>query len=257
MRRAKAFTLVELLVVVAIIAVLVAIVVPSLGRARELARRAVCMAQQHQIGNGLTMYAHDFSHVMPPGNSTCWPWYGIDSTWSSNGGSMGLAFLITEGYVPEPRVFYCPSWKHPYHRYDVLDAAGDDPVGGPNCYGGWPAPPNPGPLWHRGISYQYRSTFGLALEDGSAGRGRPPRTVMEGNPAIAADHWSRRYVLWANFGHPDGYVTLHLDGHSSWVPDPEHAFMDDMCEFYSHGDWGEQEFLWSEFFDGQPFGVRP
>lgn len=252
MRRAKAFTLVELLVVVAIIAVLLAILAPSLQRAKELARRAVCISQQNQIGIGLTTYADAFRQVMPPGNSTCWPFYGIDSTWSSTYGPMGLAFLITEEYVPEPRVFYCPSWKHPYHQYDVLDTAGDDPVGGSNAYGGWPAPGNPGPTRHRGISYQYRSTLGLVLADGSTGRGSPPRlAVTGGNPAIVADHWTRRYVLWARFGHDDGYPTLYLDGHSSWMKDRNHNFMDDMCEFHSHGDWGEQEFLWRGFFDGE------
>ena len=249
MGRAKAFSIVELLVVVAILAVLLAILVPSLSRAKELARLAVCMTQQKQIGVGLTEYADDFRHVMPPGNSTCWPYYGVDSTHSAGGGPMGLAFLITEEYVPNPLVFYCPSWKHPYHQYDVLDTAGDDPVGGPNAYGGWPAGQNPGPTAHRGISYQYRSTFGLELEDGPTGRGHPPNTLMKGNPAIVADHWSRRYVLWANFGHYDGYPVLYLDGHSSWIADKDHAFMDGICEDQSHGNWGKQEFVWSGFFD--------
>ena len=150
--------------------------------------------------------------------------------------------------MPEPRAFYCPSWKHPYHQYDVVDTAGLDLHGGPNDYGGWPAG-GPGPLRHRGISYQYRSTFGLAVEDGSVGRGSPPSLNMGGNPAIVADHWSRRYVLWANFGHDDGYPTLYLDGHSAWTGDKDHAFMDEMCEHFSHGNWGKQEFLWSGFFD--------
>jgi len=249
MCRKRAFSLVELLVVVAIIAVLLSIMAPCLTRAKEIARLGVCMSQQNQIGIGLTLYADSFKQVMPPGNSTCWPFYGVDSTHSTSGGSMGLAFLITGEFVSEPRAFYCPSWKHPYHQYDVIDIAGDDPVGGPGGYGGWPAPGNPGPTAHRGISYMYRSTFGLQLEDGFGGRGSPPKMTMEGNPAIMADHWSRRYVLWAEFGHDDGYPVLYLDGHSSWLRDEGHRFMDEICESQSHGNWGKQEFIWSGWFD--------
>jgi len=249
-RKRSAFSLIELLVVIAIITVLLAILSPSLRRARELTRRTVCTSQLHQMGISLRAYAaNSAGNVMPPGNSTSWPGYGIDSTWSFNYKSMGLAFLITEGYLDDPRVLYCPTWKHPYHQYDQLDTAGDDPVGGPNDYGGWPGPGKPGPNRHRGISYHYRSTFGLEIGDGFSGRGRPPDIRMGRNPAIVADHWSRRYVLLANYAHDDGYPVLHLDGDVRWLPDAGHEFMDDICEYHSHGNWGKQEFIWSGFFD--------
>ncbi len=56
MRRSKGFTLIELLVVIAIIALLVSILVPSLGRARELARRVWCASNLNSIGKGIHMY---------------------------------------------------------------------------------------------------------------------------------------------------------------------------------------------------------
>jgi len=62
MRRTKGFTLIELLVVIAIIALLVSILVPSLNRARELAKRAVCGASLNGIGKGLAMWANDPTH---------------------------------------------------------------------------------------------------------------------------------------------------------------------------------------------------
>lgn len=55
-KKHKGFTLIELLVVIAIIALLVSILLPSLNRARELAKRTICGTQLKSIGNALATY---------------------------------------------------------------------------------------------------------------------------------------------------------------------------------------------------------
>jgi prepilin-type processing-associated H-X9-DG protein/prepilin-type N-terminal cleavage/methylation domain-containing protein len=59
MRARGAFTLVELLVVVSIIALLIAILIPSLRKARELAKSTACLANERQIGVSARMYLDD------------------------------------------------------------------------------------------------------------------------------------------------------------------------------------------------------
>jgi len=53
----KAFTLVELLVVVAILAVLIALLLPAMGKAKAATRAAVCRSNLSQVGVALMTYA--------------------------------------------------------------------------------------------------------------------------------------------------------------------------------------------------------
>ena len=64
----KAFTLVELLVMVALIALLTSILAPSLSQARLLGRQAACGCNLRAIGGGATLYQADFEEQVP----ICW-----------------------------------------------------------------------------------------------------------------------------------------------------------------------------------------
>jgi len=64
-RSAGGFTLVELLVVVAIIALLLAMLLPALGRAREVAEMTVCQTRLKQIGTAFHMYASEMKDHIP------------------------------------------------------------------------------------------------------------------------------------------------------------------------------------------------
>jgi prepilin-type N-terminal cleavage/methylation domain-containing protein/prepilin-type processing-associated H-X9-DG protein len=66
MKRRSAFTLVELLVVIGIIAVLISLLLPALNGARKAADRTKCLAALQQLGGAYLLYAHDNKGVWPP-----------------------------------------------------------------------------------------------------------------------------------------------------------------------------------------------
>lgn len=68
-KQLKAFTLVELLVVISIIAMLLAILVPSLARARKYAKKVICLSNMRQMGLVLITYLNDSDNHLPP--SSC------------------------------------------------------------------------------------------------------------------------------------------------------------------------------------------
>jgi len=74
MKRVK-FTLIELLIVVAIIGILASILMPSLSKAREKGRQAVCISNQKQIASAVVMYAE--SEVMPDHYQNPTMWYDV------------------------------------------------------------------------------------------------------------------------------------------------------------------------------------
>ncbi len=65
MGRARGFTLIELLVVIAIISLLISILLPALGRAREISRRTVCGSNLRQFGTAFVAYAADHDGWFP------------------------------------------------------------------------------------------------------------------------------------------------------------------------------------------------
>lgn len=61
----RGFTLIELLVVISIIALLIAILLPSLGKARDAAKSITCLSQTRQFRIGVTFYNDDFDGFYP------------------------------------------------------------------------------------------------------------------------------------------------------------------------------------------------
>jgi len=77
-RRAAAFTLVELLVVIGIIALLISILLPALSKARESGNQVKCLAQQRQILQGMILHANDHKNYMPTAGNMWTPSGGTD-----------------------------------------------------------------------------------------------------------------------------------------------------------------------------------
>ncbi len=79
MKRNSAFTLIELLVVIAIIALLVSILMPSLQKAKEMAKDIVCRSNQKTIGYAIFLYAEEHNAMLPytsepPGSAAALTW---------------------------------------------------------------------------------------------------------------------------------------------------------------------------------------
>jgi len=92
----KGFTLLELLIVIAIIAILASLLLPALSKARESSKKISCMSNLKQIGTASVLYISDYDGYIAPCRDVSTGW----SFWYNQ------RFL--NAYVPVS-VFYCPS----------------------------------------------------------------------------------------------------------------------------------------------------
>lgn len=140
--RRTGFTLIDVLVSVSVIAVLIGILLPSLGQVNKTARRVVCASNIRQIGLGLRSYADTFQGYLPPSvyvpgwanrNSTYRPQEMMrirharaqDGLWSNSWDGLGRLYFNSD--LPAAKIFFCPahSGEHPFTQYSL--SFGDEP----------------------------------------------------------------------------------------------------------------------------------
>lgn len=115
MRKSKGFTLIELLVVIAIIALLVSILLPSLNRARELAKRAMCAANLNGVGKGIILYQGENNDMAPHYRATGWDANcGTSGNTATDPGNTNrsvteLPFMLVRTGGQGAGLFVCPS----------------------------------------------------------------------------------------------------------------------------------------------------
>ena len=98
--RYEKFTLIELLIVVAILAILVGLLLPALNNAKEKAHRTSCLNNLKQIGYAIEMYVNDYAYY-PKANGLIFDDWDIASKKLSKA-PLGQYFRIT-------KVFQCPA----------------------------------------------------------------------------------------------------------------------------------------------------
>jgi len=142
-RGKRGFTLVDVLVSLAVISVLIGLLLPSFSLVRESARRVKCASNLRQIGLGLHMYGQSSGEYLPPSVFLPASAYSrsamvgspelMDTLRTEEGAFPardwgqwdGIGLLYAEGYLSAPGVFYCPSHtgNHPFDRYEDVWSA--------------------------------------------------------------------------------------------------------------------------------------
>lgn len=203
------FTLIELLVVIAIIAILAALLLPALSKAREQAKKTICMSNLKSMGLGCTNYTSDNNEWFPPAIN--YVYRMMDDNEDGTKGAFRQALLPYLG--GQDRILYCPSQSNPGYTYEALHRSGNEWIlnylyfGGPRFVVG-----------SAGAGVRNAYWTGISSRDSL-----PERTIASSAWLLAADIVVKTNGFISDdvtnhvLGFRQGGNTLAVDGHAEWL----------------------------------------
>jgi len=197
-RRSTAFTLVELLVVIGIIAILIGILLPTLSRARESANRSACLSNLRSLGQAFNLYANQFKDHIPLGQmSDEYQWdYTLNFANSKKAFVTHLGVLRDAHLLDAPKTYMCPSEADPQWHFGTTDNP-------------WPFVTVPSPTAHHTrIAYGTRPGWSWG-QDGSwpdpmAKLSKMKTLAITADLLIGPTYVRNRHKTGVNVGYGDG-----------------------------------------------------
>ncbi len=236
-----AFTIIEVLVSIAVIAILISLLIPGLNKAQDIARRVGCASNLRQLGYGVSSYAEANKDRIPPSAFLPSGWGGRSSSPGGSPDQMlivrvtevsqaykdgivwdGLGRLFYAGHLAPGKVFYCPSHrgKHPFSRYMNLWGQSKGEIVS---------------------NYQYRGM--------GTGTSPSPKLfqIEPTNTALAADGMRSK----ADYNHRVGINFLRADLGVEWLSDPGSELASFLPDDEDESDGSSTNHAWDWIDDSQ------